>query len=104
MGLDTGAFTFFLYAFYQREVIYDIFETSSGQRFHPSMTRVGGLAYDFTPLVIEKIRAFVKNFPQTLDDMERLLNRNRIFFDPTKGVGLLSKEDTTNISPTHPHS
>src|SRR6188474_435829 len=25
MGLDTGAFTFFLYAFYQREVIYDIF-------------------------------------------------------------------------------
>ena len=30
MGLDIGAFTFFLYAFYQREVIYDIFETLSG--------------------------------------------------------------------------
>src|SRR5439155_3464 len=83
MGLDTCAFTFFLYAFYQREVIYDIFETISGQRFHPSMTRVGGLAYDFTPLVIEKIRTFVKTFPQTLDDMERLLNRNRIFVDRT---------------------
>lgn len=102
MGLDTGAFTFFLYAFYQREVIYDIFETISGQRFHPSMTRVGGLAYDFTPLVIEKIRAFVKNFPQTLDDMERLLNRNRIFVDRTKGVGILSKERATNISATGP--
>jgi NADH-quinone oxidoreductase subunit D len=102
MGLDTGAFTFFLYAFYQREVIYDIFETISGQRFHPSMTRVGGLAYDFTPLVIEKIRAFVKNFPQTLDDMERLLNRNRIFVDRTKGVGLLSKERATNMSATGP--
>ncbi len=102
MGLDTGAFTFFLYAFYQREVIYDIFETISGQRFHPSMTRVGGLAYDFTPLVIEKIRTFVKNFPQTLDDMERLLNRNRIFVDRTKGVGLLSKERATNMSATGP--
>ncbi|HRX83022.1 MAG TPA: NADH-quinone oxidoreductase subunit D, partial [Pirellulaceae bacterium] len=33
MGLDTGAFTFFLYAFYQREKIYDIFETLCGARF-----------------------------------------------------------------------
>src|SRR3954447_3804254 len=102
MGLDTGAFTFFLYAFYQREVIYDIFETLSGQRFHPSMTRVGGLAYDFTPLVIEKIRSFIKSFPDTLADMERLLNRNRIFVDRTKGVGLLSKERAINMSATGP--
>jgi len=102
MGLDVGAFTFFLYAFYQREVIYDIFETLSGQRFHPSLTRVGGLAYDFTPLVIDKIRRFVKTFPQTLEDMERLLNRNRIFVDRTKGVGVLSKERATNASATGP--
>ena len=102
MGLDTGAFTFFLYAFYQREVIYDIFETLSGQRFHPSYTRVGGLMYDMTPLVIEKIRNFLKSFPRTLEDMERLLNRNRIFIDRTKGVGVLSKEDATNRSATGP--
>jgi NADH-quinone oxidoreductase subunit D len=102
MGLDVGAFTFFLYAFYQREVIYDIFETLSGQRFHPSLTRVGGLAYDFTPLVIEKIRRFVKTFPQTLEDMERLLNRNRIFVDRTKGVGVLSAERATHMSATGP--
>src|SRR5262245_56775480 len=101
-GLDTCAFTFFLYAFYQREVIYDIFETLSGQRFHPSYTRVGGLSQDFTPLVIDKIRAFLKNFPKTLEDMERLLNRNRIFVDRTKGVGVLSKEDATNMSATGP--
>ena len=42
MGLDLGAFTAFLYAFNQREVIYDIFETLSGQRFTHSYTRVGG--------------------------------------------------------------
>jgi NADH-quinone oxidoreductase subunit D len=102
IGLDVGAFTFFLYAFYQREVIYDIFETLSGQRFHPSLTRVGGLAYDFTPLVIEKIRGFVKNFPATLEDMERLLNRNRIFVDRTKGVGVLSKERAINMSASGP--
>src|SRR5262245_7635152 len=45
-ALDLGAFTAFLYAFNQREKIYDIMERASGQRFHPSYTRVGGLAHD----------------------------------------------------------
>ena len=51
MGLDTGAFTFFLYAFYQREKIYDIFETLCGARFTNSYTRVGGVMHDITPQV-----------------------------------------------------
>jgi NADH-quinone oxidoreductase subunit D len=91
-----------MYAFYQREVLYDIFETLCGARFTNSYTRVGGLMYDMTPLVIEKVRAFVKNFPKTLDDMERLLNRNRIFIDRTKGVGVLSKEQAINRSASGP--
>lgn len=97
VGLDTGAFTYFLYAFYQREVIYDIFETLCGARFTNSYTRVGGVSQDFTPLVIEKTRAFLKTFPKTLNDMERLLNRNRIFVDRTKGVGLLTKEEAIEV-------
>jgi NADH-quinone oxidoreductase subunit D len=101
-GLDTGAFTYFMYAFYQREVLYDIFETLCGARFTNSYTRVGGLMYDMTPLVVEKIRAFVKDFPKTLEDMERLLNRNRIFIDRTKGVGVLTKEEAINRSVTGP--
>lgn len=101
-GLDTGAFTYFLYAFNRREDIYDIFETVCGARFTNSYTRVGGLMYDATPLFIEKVRAFVRTFPRTLDDMEKLLNRNRIFVDRTKGVGVLSKEEATNRSATGP--
>lgn len=102
MGLDTGAFTFFLYAFYQRERIYDIFETLCGARFTNSYTRVGGVSHDITPAVVEKVRAFLKDFPKTLDDMERLLNRNRIFVDRTKGVGVLSKEEALRRSATGP--
>ena len=102
MGLDTGAFTFFLYAFYERERIYDIMETLCGARFTHSATRVGGMFHDFTPLVIEKIRAFIKTFPKTLDDMERLLNRNRIFVDRTKDVGVMTAEEATNRSCTGP--
>ena len=93
VGLDVGAFTFFLYAFHQREVLYDIFETLCGARFTTSYTRVGGLMHDATPLFIEKVRAFVRGFPKTLNDLERLLNRNRIFIERTKGVGVLTCEE-----------
>lgn len=102
VGLDLGAFTFFLYAFNQREAIYDIFETVCGARFTNSYTRVGGLMHDATPLFVEKVRAFLRAFPKTLDDMDRLLNRNRIFMDRVKGVGILTKEEANSRSCTGP--
>lgn len=101
-ALDLGAFTAFLYGFYQRELIYDIFETISGQRFHPSYTRVGGLLVDVGDEAVKKIRTFVKEFPKTHADMVRLLNRNRIFIDRTQGIGVLSKELAINLSCTGP--
>src|ERR671922_2081511 len=63
-ALDLGAFTAFLYAFYQRELIYDISETASGQRFHPSYTRVGGLMTDVNDTFGQKVRSFVNGFPK----------------------------------------
>ena len=102
VGLDVGAFTFFLYAFNQREILYDAFETLCGARFTTSYTRVGGLMHDATPPFIERVRAFVRDFPRTLDDMERLLNRNRIFVDRTKGVGVLTREEALSRSCTGP--
>jgi NADH-quinone oxidoreductase subunit D len=101
-ALDLGAFTAFLYAFYQRELIYDICEFASGQRFHPSYTRVGGLMYDVDDTWIAKVRDFVKQFPKTHADIVRLLNRNRIFIDRTRNIGVLSKEDAINLSCTGP--
>lgn len=101
-ALDLGALTAFLYAFYQRELIYDICETASGQRFHPSYTRVGGLMSDVDESWIAKVRAFVNGFPKTHADIVRLLNRNRIFIDRTRDIGVLSKEDAINLSCTGP--
>ena len=85
VGLDTGAFTYFLYAFNPREQIYDIFEALCGARFTNSYTRVGGLMYDASPKAIAMIRDFCKALPKVLEDMRRLLDRNRIFVDRTKG-------------------
>jgi NADH-quinone oxidoreductase subunit D len=101
-ALDLGGFTAFLYAFNQRELIYDISERASGQRFHPSYTRVGGLLRDVDDKWIDMVRAFVRGFPQAWSDVVRLLNRNRIFIDRTRGIGVLSKEDAINLSCTGP--
>src|SRR5258708_38372886 len=101
-ALDTGAFTAFLYAFNQRETLYNIFETLCGARFTNSYTRVGGLMYDATPKFVEQVRAFVKNFPRVHADICRLLNRNRIFVEPTKGSVVLSKAKAINRSATRP--
>jgi NADH-quinone oxidoreductase subunit D len=101
-ALDLGAFTAFLYVFNQREAIYDIIERASGQRFHPSYTRVGGLAADVDDRWVAMVRDFVRNFPKAHDDVCRLLNRNRIFIDRTRKIGVLPKELAVNLSCTGP--
>jgi NADH-quinone oxidoreductase subunit D len=101
-ALDLGGFTAFLYAFNQREKIYDISEAAAGQRFHPSYTRVGGLQCDVDDNWINLVRDFVRGFPRAHADVCRLLNRNRIFIERTQGIGVLSKEDAINMSCTGP--
>jgi NADH-quinone oxidoreductase subunit D len=95
-GLDLGAFTAFLYGFNQRETIYDIVEFMSGQRFHTSWTRVGGLNMDLPDEAMFKrmVKKFVnEDMPAAASDVEALLNKNRIFVDRTKGVGVISREE-----------
>ncbi|HZY85477.1 MAG TPA: NADH dehydrogenase (quinone) subunit D [Gemmataceae bacterium] len=101
-ALDLGGFTAFLYAFNQREKIYDICERAAGQRFHPSYTRVGGLLRDVDDTWITMVRDFVRTFPAAWRDVVRLLNRNRIFIERTKDIGVLSREDAINLSCTGP--
>jgi NADH-quinone oxidoreductase subunit D len=102
-ALDLGGITAFLYAFNMREKIYDIFETMAGQRFHPSYTRVGGLMVDVSDDWVEKIRRFIRDeFPKAHADVVRLLNRNKIFIDRTKGIGVLTREEAINRSASGP--
>ena len=104
-GLDLGAFTAFLYGFNEREVIYDIVEYMSGQRFHTSWTRVGGLNMDLPDEDVFKrmVKDFVNNaMPKAADDVERLLTKNRIFVDRTQGVGTLTREEAIAWSMSGP--
>src|SRR3954469_20900745 len=104
-GLDLGAFTAFLYGFNERELIYDIVEYMSGQRFHTSWTRVGGLNMDLPDEAVFK--RMVKNFiddslPKAVADVETLLNKNRIFIDRTQGIGAVTKDEAIAWSMTGP--
>ncbi|MDX9912571.1 MAG: NADH-quinone oxidoreductase subunit D [Phycisphaerales bacterium] len=104
-GLDLAALTAFLYGFNPREKIYDICDFVSGQRFHPDWTRVGGLMQDLPDegTFQRMVRDFIdRDLPGALGDIEKLLNRNRIFIDRTRGIGVLSKEDATAWSITGP--
>src|SRR3982750_3885814 len=104
-GLDLGAFTAFLYGFNERELIYDIVEYMSGQRFHTSWTRVGGLNMDLPDEATFKrmVKKFVDDqLPKALEDVEKLLNKNRIFLDQTRGVGAINREEAIAWSLTGP--
>jgi NADH-quinone oxidoreductase subunit D len=104
-GLDLGAFTAFLYGFNQRETIYDIVEFMSGQRFHTSWTRVGGLNMDLPDEAVFKrmVKKFIDvDMPPAVEDVEKLLNKNRIFVDRTKGVGVVTREEAIAWSLTGP--
>ncbi|MBA4028705.1 MAG: NADH-quinone oxidoreductase subunit NuoD [Planctomyces sp.] len=104
-GLDLGAFTAFLYGFNPREKVYDLCDYVSGQRFHPDWTRVGGLMQDLPDQATfqKMVHAFIDDdCPKALDEMERLLLRNRIFMDRTQGVGVISKRDAVAWSLSGP--
>ena len=101
-ALDLGAFTAFLFGFNEREVIYDLFEEICGARFTVSYTRVGGLMQDIPPEWPGHVKAFCKKLPPVFDDVEALLNRNRIFIERTKGIGYISTQDAIQWSWTGP--
>lgn len=100
--LDLGGISAFMYMFNEREHIYDLCEEASGQRFHTSFTRVGGLLYDVTDQWLGRVREFINRFPDTLNDVNRLVLKNRIFIERTQGVGVLTREEAINTGSTGP--
>ena len=102
MAMDVGAVTVLLWGFREREKIQDIWDVLTGVRFTTSFTRVGGLAQDMTAETSAAIGKFLDNFPQSLEECENLLIRNRIFIDRCEGVGYISKEDAVGAGLTGP--
>ena len=101
-AMDLGSTTVFLYGFREREKLYDLFEWATGARLTTSYTRVGGLMADLPEDFPDAVLKWVKQFPKTIDEIEKLLNHNRIFQDRTYNIGVISKEDVVKYSLTGP--
>ncbi len=98
LGVDTGAFTGFLYMMEYREAIYEIYEEVCGSRLTTNIGRIGGFERDFNEIAFRKIRKFLTDFPPVLKEFESLFNRNRIFIDRTKGVAPVDPETALSYS------
>ncbi len=103
MAMDVGAMTVFLWSFREREKLYDVFDLFTGVRFTTSYTRIGGIAQDMDGTAIQAIKKFVDDFPGRLDEMARMLNRNRIFLDRTVGVGTIGANAALEIGLSGPN-
>jgi NADH-quinone oxidoreductase subunit D len=103
VGVDTGAYTGFLYVMQYRELIYEIYEEVCGARLTTNMGRIGGFERNFTNAAFEKLERFLKEYPGVLREFENLFSRNRIFMERTIGVGPISGERALNYGFTGPN-
>lgn len=103
LGVDTGAYTGFLYVFQFREKIYEIYEEICGARLTTNMGRIGGFEREWSDEAFKKLNAFLEEFPVAWKEFENLFERNRIFIDRTVNVGPISAEKAMQYGLTGPN-
>jgi len=102
-GMDAGAWTPFMYTFTEREKLYTLFEELTGARFTTSYTRIGGVARDIPDGWLPRVEKFCDQLPKAINEVEKLLTRNRIFLDRTEGIGAISKDQAIAYGLTGPN-
>lgn len=103
MAMDIGAVTVFMYTFTEREKVYNLVEKLSGARFTTSYTRVGGQTHDLPDGFIPQLKEFIRTVKPVIEEVDKLLTRNRIFVDRCKDVGVISKEDAIGYALSGPN-
>jgi NADH-quinone oxidoreductase subunit D len=126
-GLDVGAMAVLLYAFREREDLFDIYEAVSGARMHAAYYRPGGVYRDLPESMpqykaskfksaadvkrlnenrqgslLDFIEDFTRRFPTYVDEYETLLTDNRIWKQRLVGIGVVSPERALQMGFTGP--
>ena len=92
-ALDIGATTPLLWLFEEREKIMEFYERVSGSRMHSNYFRPGGVAEDLPDGLLEDINKFIEQFPPKLQDIESLLNENRLWKQRLVDIGVVSQKE-----------
>ncbi|MPZ99736.1 MAG: NADH-quinone oxidoreductase subunit D [Dehalococcoidia bacterium] len=102
-GIDVGVFgTPFIYAWREREAIFDLFEEVSGDRMMYAYFRPGGLAWEVPVNFTERVREVLKAVNQGIKDFDGLLTENEVFIARTRGVGAISAADAIDFGMSGP--
>jgi len=100
--VDMGALTNFWYLFQPREEIYGLIEACCGARLLPSYCRIGGLAVDAPSDFLQNAQRLVNSLPRFINDVEKLVDKNKIFLDRVVGIAPISAEDAIDFGFTGP--
>ena len=101
-ALDLGAISIFWYCFRERDKVLDLFESSSGQRMHTRYMQVGGVFEDIPAGWAERALRFTEDMQERVGQYEAILDRNEIFLQRTKNVGIVSEERLLELGVTGP--
>lgn len=101
-AVDIGAFTPFLWLYQERENVYNLLEGWVGARLTTTATRIGGMAADIPDGWLDGLRAFIRGFPRTLDEAERMLQTNAIWVGRTVGLGAMGPDEAVNAGLSGP--
>lgn len=89
-AMDVGAMTPFLWAFEEREKLMEFYERVSGARMHAIYIRPGGVSADLPIGFLDDLYIFLKQFNVRLEEIEEMLNSNRIWKERLVNIGVVT--------------
>ena len=96
-ALEIGAVSVMMYCFREREQLLNVNEMLAGFRMFPSYLRIGGLREDLPSGFHAAVKKWLDAFPDHLSEYEDLLTKNQIWLKRTRGVGVLTADDTMSF-------
>jgi NADH-quinone oxidoreductase subunit D len=100
--MELGAMTAFLYMVMIRDYVYEHIAAVTGARVTHSFGRIGGLANDLPAGWLDRLEQILVQSDEFLGRVHGLVDRNRIFIDRMRGVGILSTEQAIDYGFTGP--
>ena len=100
--MELGAMTAFLYLVMLRDYIYEHLADLTGARLTYSYGRIGGLAHDLPAGWLKRLEEILTEMDTFTGRVHGLVDRNRIFIDRMRNVGVLSTADAINWGFTGP--
>ena len=100
--MEMGAMTAFLYLVMIRDYIYEHLADLTGARVTYTYSRIGGLACDLPAGWLARLAEILDQYEVFVGRVHGLMDRNRIFIDRTRDVGVISTADAINWGFTGP--